>query len=303
MRQYLLISILTSTAYLTSVIIAAALFIDEYSRAGSLVQSIAVPTAQLTADGGNVPGGMFSLSTDNNYIVFAGYARAAGGTIATGDARKFGLVNVINGSVTVDTQSITPPASTTLNPRSVVYDPPSGKVYLTSASTTGTYYWSRGSASAAVQIDSNMNLQLQIMNSVLYASRSSSSGRLASFGGLPTATTSPTSFTGNGARDGFVLFDKSDTLQVVDTVYALTTASSGSVTKYYTTTNSTTAGFTSSSSGTISNPVGISGRVTTANTIEIFVIVQGGSCTHERLFLFFILPVHLITSPAQQILW
>src|SRR5688572_19084620 len=68
---------------------ATAVFLDEYTTAGVLVQSVAIPVdvsganRRLTAAGTGNTEGMLTLSTDGRYLVFTGYD-APVGTIGVG---------------------------------------------------------------------------------------------------------------------------------------------------------------------------------------------------------------------------
>jgi hypothetical protein len=63
-----------------------AVFIDEYTPSGTLVQSIALPTAltganqPFVASGTATSEGLLTRSQDGNYLLAPGYARAPGGT-------------------------------------------------------------------------------------------------------------------------------------------------------------------------------------------------------------------------------
>ena len=63
---------------------ATAVFLDEYTPAGSLVQSIAMPTTDsggnqtLTASGTATSEGLLTLSADGQYLVLTGYDAALG---------------------------------------------------------------------------------------------------------------------------------------------------------------------------------------------------------------------------------
>src|SRR6478672_3541108 len=63
---------------------ATAVFLDEYTTAGALVQSIPMPTAvngtqkRLTASGSATTEGFLTLSADGRYVVLTGYDAALG---------------------------------------------------------------------------------------------------------------------------------------------------------------------------------------------------------------------------------
>src|SRR5439155_21681203 len=63
---------------------ATAVFVDEYTPSGTLVQSIAMPTAvtgsnkRLTASGSATNEGFLTLSSDGKYLALTGYDAALG---------------------------------------------------------------------------------------------------------------------------------------------------------------------------------------------------------------------------------
>ncbi|MGH9819709.1 MAG: DUF3616 domain-containing protein, partial [Pyrinomonadaceae bacterium] len=71
---------------------ATAVFLDEYTPTGTLVQSIPAPTAvngankRLTASGTATSEGLMTRSTDGNYLVFTGYDADLGTASITGSA-------------------------------------------------------------------------------------------------------------------------------------------------------------------------------------------------------------------------
>ena len=115
---------------------SAAVFLDEYTTAGVLVQSIAVPTSisgnnhALTAAGNSTAEGELSLSADGLYLSMAGYDAAVGtAAVATTTAAA---TNRVIGRVAVD-GSID--SSTSLN------DVASGGNVRGAASSNGTDFW------------------------------------------------------------------------------------------------------------------------------------------------------------------
>src|ERR1051326_7847873 len=67
---------------------ATAVFLDEYTPLGVLVQSIALPSSgagQLTAVGNATTEGIISRSQDGSRLIFTGYSKAAGGTSPASD--------------------------------------------------------------------------------------------------------------------------------------------------------------------------------------------------------------------------
>jgi hypothetical protein len=181
----------TGTGTLSST--SAAVFIDEYSPTGTLVQSIPMPT---TASGSNKPmvasgsatsEGELTLSSDGNLLVATGYDAATGvasiaSTASTAVPRVIGL---IDGTGKVDTSTALTDADTGNNPRSAV-------------TTDGTTLWLAGAvdirsttpgASTSTAVATQNTRQIEIFNNQLYFS--SASGSFHTVGtvgtGLPTS--------------------------------------------------------------------------------------------------------------------
>src|ERR1043165_9483961 len=67
---------------------ATAVFLDEYTITGTLVQSLALPTtggSALTAVGNASTEGIISRSQDGSTLIYTGYRKAAGGTSPASD--------------------------------------------------------------------------------------------------------------------------------------------------------------------------------------------------------------------------
>jgi hypothetical protein len=122
---------------------STAVFLDEYTSAGVLVQSIAMPTADsgsnqtLTASGTSVEG-LLNRSVDGRYLMLTGYDTAPGlasvnGTNSATVARVIGRVDA-NGTIDTST-AIT--AFSTASPRSAI-------------SLDGTNYWATGAANGVI---------------------------------------------------------------------------------------------------------------------------------------------------------
>ena len=90
---------------------ATAVFLDEYTPAGALVQSIAMPTAVvgsnriLTGSGTATSEGLLTLSTDGQYLVLAGYDAVVGtaGVANTASAAFNRVIGRVDGAATIDT--------------------------------------------------------------------------------------------------------------------------------------------------------------------------------------------------------
>ena len=176
---------------------AAAVFLDEYTPSGTLVQSIAMPTATaitgnraLTASGTATSEGELTRSVDGQYLVAAGYnaAPAATGVATSTSATVNRVIARVDSNGSVDTTTALTDAISGGNPRGVV-------------STNGLDFWISGTSSgggiryAAFGATTSTSLSttptnlrhVGIFGGQLYVSSASGSTRLAAVGtGLPT---------------------------------------------------------------------------------------------------------------------
>jgi hypothetical protein len=122
---------------------ANSVFLDEYTTAGVLVQSIAMPVSgsgasnALTAAGTGNTEGILTLSTDGQYLVFTGYdapvgTTGVGGTSSTSRPRTIGLVKYDG----------------TINTTTALTDLSSGSFVRCAVSTNGTDLWACGAGTA-----------------------------------------------------------------------------------------------------------------------------------------------------------
>jgi predicted extracellular nuclease len=207
-------------------------FLDEYSTAGALVQSTALPTAasgsnkQLIASGTATSEGLLTLSADGHYLVATGYAAnipttGLAGTAASSVNRVIGRIDAARN---VDTSTALTDWATGNNPRS-------------GASVDGRAFWLAGAAGSpayatlgattSTQLSTTVpNLrQAEIFGSQLYVSDSSGSTvRIGSIsGGLPTTSgqtiTNLPGFPTSGSPYAFFLADLSAGVAGLDTLY------------------------------------------------------------------------------------
>ncbi len=175
----------------------AAVFLDEYTPSGTLVQSIALPTVAsganqpLIASGTSVSEGLLALSTDGRYVLLTGYDStlpgnaALSGTAAAMVPRTVGRVS-FDGNV--DTSTALTDFADGNNPRSAV-------------STDGTQLWVGGAAggvryttlggttSTQISTDGKNIRQVNIFDGQLYISSQKTTIRVATVGtGIPTTT-------------------------------------------------------------------------------------------------------------------
>jgi hypothetical protein len=216
---------------------AAPVFLDEYTPAGSLVQSIALPTAVSGANkiltGGGTAGteGVLTLSADGQYLVLAGYDAAVGtasisSSLSTTVPRTIGLVKY----------------DATINTTTALTDLSSIGSVRAAASINGAALWACGNGTASssggvryatlgattstrLNAAGTTNLRaLNITNSQLYVAGASNSPRLGSVGtGLPTTTgqtiTNLPGFPTNKAPGQFMFADLDGGVAGVDVLY------------------------------------------------------------------------------------
>ena len=216
----------TGAAALSSA--ATAVFLDEYTPAGTLVQSIALPTADsganqtLTASGSATSEGLLNRSTDGRYLILTGYDTAIGTANVATTGSTVRVVGRVDASGNVDTTT----ALTNLgsnNIRSAVST--DGSAFWLSSAATGVNYATLG-ATTATQISTTVTTvrHVDIFDGQLYVTSSSGTTRIATVGsGLPTTagqtiTNIPGSPT-TGSPYAFFYADLSAAVAGVDTLY------------------------------------------------------------------------------------
>jgi len=220
---------------------AAAVSLLEYSTAGLLIQTLALPTAAsgsdqaLTLQGSATSEGFLKRSTDGNYLTLAGYGTAPG--TASPSAATPATINRVIGRVN---------SSGTVNTTTALTDANSGSNIRSAITTDGNAIWSAGNggsgqggtagvrsttlgSTTSVRVDStasNMRV-VNIFNGQLYVSSSTTAGGgllgVSTVGsGLPTTASSSSitplpgmPLTGTHSPYDFWFLD-SDTLYVAD---------------------------------------------------------------------------------------
>ncbi len=225
--------------------ISTAVFLDEYSTSGTLVQTVALPTAisganqPLTCAGSATSEGMLTRSADGRYLLLTGYA-AVPGTLAitsTASATSPRVVGRVDAANATDTSTSLTDFATASNPRSA-------------CSTNGADLWITGGAGGVryTTLGSTTSLQLattltnlragRIIGGQLYASAASGAFRLATVGtGTPTTngqtiTNLPGFPTATGSPYGFFFADLSASVAGLDTVYVADDGGSTGIQKY-----------------------------------------------------------------------
>ena len=278
---------------------SSAVFLDEYTPAGTLVQSVAMPTAasgnnhSLTLSGSATSEGALTLSVNGQLLVLAGYDAATGKTSVATDStinRTIGTVSS-NGTINTATGYLAGSAYKKNNFRGAATQ--DGSAFWSSgagsAGTGGTWYVTSGSfTSSATQISSTISSTrvINVFGGQLYTSSSSSSYHgLNSVGsGIPTSTgQTSANLPGFPAADtassvyGFYFFDLNPNVPGVDVAYVCDdrAASGGGLLKYSLVSGSWVL------NGNISSPAGLRGVTgySSCSGVKLFISGQGGMYT------------------------
>jgi DNA/RNA endonuclease G (NUC1) len=267
---------------------ATPVFLDEYTQAGVLVQSIALPTVAtavsnraLTASGTATSEGLLTRSADGVYLTLSGYNATVGTGSITGSTSA--TINRVIGRVdnggTIDTTTALSDAISGGNPRSAVTTNGSDLWISGTSSGGGVRYTTLGATtSTALNTATVTNLrQANIFNGQLYVSSQSGAFRLSTVGtgtpttgsqtitnlpGYPNATTSPY---------GFFFADLNPGVAGLDTVYVCDDNAAGGGTgglqKY------SLVGGSWVSNGIISNTGGLRGITgsVSGNTVTLYI--------------------------------
>ncbi|MCU1235317.1 MAG: hypothetical protein JWP63_3284, partial [Candidatus Solibacter sp.] len=193
-----------------------AAFLDEYTPAGALVQSIALPTSvngsnkRLVVSGTATTEGQMSLSTDGKCLVVPGYDAAVGtASITTSTSATVNrVIGKINSSGVIDTTTALTDAITGGNPRAATST--NCTDLWIAGSTAGVRYAAAGATTSTSVSTTSTNIRgLNIFGGQLYASTASGTLRIGTVGtgtptttgqtytnlpGFPTATVTPNAF-------------------------------------------------------------------------------------------------------------
>ncbi|HKR64916.1 MAG TPA: lamin tail domain-containing protein, partial [Thermoanaerobaculia bacterium] len=274
---------------------STAVFLDEYTPAGALVQSIPLPTADsganqiLTAAGTATSEGLLTRSTDGQYLMLAGYDAAPGlasvaATSTTGVtpagspiARVIGRVSAAG---TIDTSTSLTDFSTT-NPRGAASL--DGANFWATGGASGVRYGTIGSASTTQLSTTPTNLRaIAIFSSQLYVTSASGTFQGVATVGSGTPTTSgqtTTLLSGFPTASGpqpyqFVFADLSAGVAGLDTVYVAddrAVASGGGIQKW--SFNGTTWSLTGTTQ--LASARGLTGTI--AGTTVTLYVTDGGT--------------------------
>jgi hypothetical protein len=207
-----------------------AVFLDEYTPAGVLVQSIALPTSgtnALIASGTATSEGLLNLSPDGQFLALTGYNTATGG--ATNLSTSTGtiinrIVDIVDSTGNVVSSTKLTDFSSGNNPRSAITT--DGTNIWVSGGAGGVRYTTVGSTTSTQLSTTLTNTRdLQIAGGQLYVStQSGSTIRVGTVGsGTPTTTgqtiTNLPGFGTTGAPNQFIFADLSAGVAGVDTLY------------------------------------------------------------------------------------
>jgi YDG domain/Dockerin type I domain len=228
---------------------ATASFIDEYTQSGTLVQSIALPTAvsggnnPLTISGTSTSDGSLNRSSDGNFLVVPGYGASPGTAAVTGTSSAT-VPRVIariaaDGNVNTATALNTFSANNIRSATSI-----DGNNFWAVGANSGVQYAALGATGTSFTNVSNTvtNLRtISIFGGNLYANSGSGTTRLAQVGtGLPTTSgQSTTNIPGSpttGSPYGFFYADLDAGVAGVDTLYVaddtVNSATAGGISKF-----------------------------------------------------------------------
>ncbi|MBO0698761.1 MAG: cadherin domain-containing protein, partial [Zavarzinella sp.] len=211
-----------------------AVFLDEYSPTGTLVQSISMPTTvsgankQLIAVGNATAEGLMTRSADGGYLLLGGYAANLGGSTGLAGSspatipRTIGRVGA-DGSVDTSLALNDLPAGAGAVRGVASVD---GNQVWVSTTSSGVWYapYSPGATSTQMSTTVTTMRYVNVFNGQLYTSENSGSFRLSTVGtGLPTTSgqtvTNLPGFPTTGSPYGFFFADLDAGVPGVDTLY------------------------------------------------------------------------------------
>jgi predicted extracellular nuclease len=274
----------TGAAGLTNA--ATAVFLDEFTPTGTLVQSLALPTTasgtshRLLASGTATSEGLLTLSADTHDLMLTGYDAALGtasiaGTSSSTVPRTVGRVAADG---TIDTTTALTDFATGNNPRSAASS--NGTDLWVGGAAGGVRYTTLGSSTSTQLSTTVTNIrQVNLFVGQLYASDSSGSTvRLGTVGsGEPTTSgqtiTNLPGFPTSGSPYAFFFADLSAAVPGVDTLY-VASDDAAALTKYSLVNGSWT------SNGTVGTSTdayrGLTATVS-GTTVTLFATRKGGS--------------------------
>ncbi len=256
--------------------VATAVFLDEYSATGSLVQTIALPTSasganlSLSASGSATSEGLLTRSANGASLILTGYSAALGTSgVASGASAR--VIGVVNAAGLANTSTSLGSSLSGNNIRSAASS--DGVQLWASGGTGGIVTTTLGSTSNATVVSSTVanNRQLEIYNGQLYSGTGSGSAyRLGSVGSAtPTGpgnaiTGLPGLATSTGSPYAFFMADLNGNVAGLDTLYVADDAAG--LQKY------SFDGTTWAAKGTVASTSlrGLTGSVAADGTVNLF---------------------------------
>lgn len=269
-------------------------FLDEYNAAGTLVQSIALPTTasgsnkRFTLAGTSTTEGVISRSVNGQYLLLGGYDAAAGTVgVNTGTTGTSATVNrvvaIVDAGGNVNTSTALSDAFNSAAIRSVASD--NGTNLWLVGGNEGVRYTTAGSTTSTIVSSTATNIRtVAIWGGELYISSGASTYRMAKVGtGLPTASgNTAVNLTGmptaTSSLNQFFFVDTNGDL-IYDVLYvADDVSSSGGISKYSLVSGTWTLNNTV---GTASDGYrGLTGVYNSSTgAVTLYVVRKGGSGT------------------------
>jgi hypothetical protein len=219
------------TAALTNT--GTAVFLDEYTPAGTFVRSIPMPTQAsgsnkpLIASGTALTEGYLNRSADKQYLTLTGYAQALGdpNKIATTTASAVNrVIGIVDYAGNINTTTALSDYSSGGSPRSAVTD--NGSNLWMTGTSGGVRYTTVGATTSKPVSTAIDNLRIiSIFNNQLYTSIGTTTAtRVGTVGtGLPTTGGQPINnlpgLSNVGSPFQYVLFDQSPAIPGLDVLY------------------------------------------------------------------------------------
>lgn len=210
---------------------ATAVFLDEYTPSGTLVQSVALPTSvsgnnrSLTAAGNATSELALTRSADGRYLVLTGYQTAPGtaNVAATASTSVTRVIGLIGADGSIDTSTSTGSAFSQGSIRGAATA--DGTSFYSVGANSGVRYQALGSfASTQLNTDPANIRSINVVGGSVYVSSASDPfiGLNQVGTGLPTATSQVTALLpapANASPYGFYLADLDATVPGVDVAY------------------------------------------------------------------------------------
>ena len=263
-------------------------FLDEYTPDGTLVSTVAMPTANsggnymLTLSGTNINECQITRSTDGRYILLPGYVQpVTTGSVSSASGGK--VIARIDSAGTVNSSTITEVSTTNQIRAAASVD---GSGIWAVGDSSGVFYTPFGALGAytVVSSTSTINRAVNIFGGQLYvSSNSAGTFRIGAVGsGTPTTAGNTTAnlpgMPISGIPVGFYMADLSAGVAGLDTLYVAddgtsTGSGGGGVKKYSLVSGAWTYNGTFPANGaTIPATMflGLTGSVTSGNTVTLF---------------------------------